>query len=165
MAEALERFREYLATQGLRLTKQREQVARALADASDHLSADELAERLRSEGVSKSTVYRTLQLLVEAGLADGQDYGDGRLYYELMVGRHHHDHLVCLACGQLIEFHSPEIERLQDNVSQAHDFDVVSHTHKLFGYCARCRARPGKRPREGAGERRRSGRMGFFKKR
>jgi Fur family transcriptional regulator, ferric uptake regulator len=162
MAEALDRFREYLATQGLRLTRQRETVARALMDASDHLSADELAERLRGEGVSKSTVYRTLQLLVEAGLADGQDYGDGRLYYELMVGRHHHDHLVCLSCGQLIEFQSPEIERLQDRVAESHDFDVVSHTHKLFGYCSRCRARPGKRPRPSEASGRR-GRMGFFK--
>jgi Fur family ferric uptake transcriptional regulator len=162
MVEALDRFRDYLATQGLRLTRQREQVALALAGASDHLSADEVAVRLRNEGVSKSTVYRTLQLLVGAGLADGQDYGDGRLYYEWMVGRHHHDHLVCLGCGQLIEFHSPDIEKLQDRVAGAHDFDVVSHTHKLFGYCGRCRARTSGKKGE-ARPRRRSGRMGFYK--
>jgi len=156
----MDRFREYLATQGLRLTRQRESVARALAGARDHLSADELAEELRRQGVSKSTVYRTLQLLVGAGLAEGQDYGDGRLYYEWMVGRQHHDHLVCLSCGQLIEFHSPDIEKLQGRVAGAHDFDVVSHTHKLFGYCGQCRARPGKRGAERP--KRRSGRMGFF---
>ena len=164
MAEALERFRDFLATQGLRLTRQRQTVAEVLIDARDHLSAEELADRLRDQGVSKSTVYRTLQLLVESGLVDGQDYGDGRLYYEMMVGREHHDHLVCLACGELIEFHSEEIERIQDAIAGSHDFDVVSHTHKLFGYCARCRNRAAKskrrRPAPGYGRR---GRTGFFK--
>ena len=80
-----------------------------------------------------------------------------------MVGRQHHDHLVCLACGELIEFHSEDIEKLQDAIAGSHDFDVVSHTHKLFGYCGRCRNRPAKHARRGAmpGQGR-QGRTGFF---
>ena len=164
MPEALDGFRNYLATQGLRLTRQRQTVAGVLIAARDHLSADEVADRLRDQGVSKSTVYRTLQLLVESGLVDGQDYGDGRLYYEMMVGRQHHDHLVCLACGTLLEFHSSDIEKLQGAIARSHEFDIVSHSHKLFGYCVRCRQRPSKRSRRstepGHGRR---GRTGFFK--
>ena len=164
MQEALDRFRDFLATQGLRLTRQRQLVAQTLIDASDHLSADEMAARLKDKNVSKATVYRSLQLLVDSGLADGQDYGDGRLYYEIMVGRQHHDHLVCLSCGELIEFQSAEVEQIQDRVASAHDFDIVSHTHKLFGYCGRCRKRPGRRSRGEAGRSTgRQGRVGFYK--
>ena len=164
MGDALETFRDSLARQGLRLTRQREIVAAALLDAREHLSAEELTARLRGHGVSKSTIYRTLQLLVESGIVDGQEYGDGRMYYETMVGRDHHDHLVCLGCGELIEFQSPEIETLQERVAGAHDFEVVSHTHKLFGYCARCRQRADKRePRSLPRGARRRGRTGFFR--
>lgn len=157
----LEDFRAFLATRALRLTRQRELVARTLLGARDHLSADDVAAKLRGKGVSKSTVYRTLQLLVESGLVDGQEYGDGRLYYEMMVGRDHHDHLVCLGCGELTEFQSPEIEGLQDRVAGAHDFEIVSHTHKIFGYCRRCRAE--RASKTVALPRRRRGAMGFFK--
>ncbi len=161
MSEALDRFREFLATQGLRLTRQRERVLDTLLEARDHLSANELQDRLRGSGVSKSTVYRTLQLLVESGLADAQEYGDGQLYYEIMLGRDHHDHLVCLSCGTLTEFQAPEIERLQDQIAEAHGFEVVSHTHKMFGFCARCRSAPAaaSRSRLPGGRR---GRTGFF---
>ncbi|MCI0343423.1 MAG: transcriptional repressor [Planctomycetales bacterium] len=166
MGHETETFREFLARRGLRLTRQREQVLAAVLAAREHLSADDYFDRLRARGVSKSTIYRTLSLLVESGLAEGQDYGDGRVYYERMAGRDHHDHLICLGCGDLTEFRNADVEKLQDRVADEHGFELVSHTHKLFGYCARCRrerrgAAAGLAARAGTG--RKKGRMRFFR--
>lgn len=148
-AGLLSAIENYLRQNGLKLTRSRRLVAEKLASAHDHLSADDLIERLKNDRtpVSKATVYRTLAVLAKSGLFDGHDFGNGRKVYEPMVGRAHHDHLCCVSCGAIIEFEEPRIERLQEEVVARHRFAPVYHSHKIFGYCARCRtqAPPGGR--------------------
>ena len=129
----------------VKLTRPREAIVRKIlsARAGDHFSADDLWEKLRRthRGVSKATVYRTLNLLVEKKLVEPHDFGRGQTYYERMVERPHHDHLICIRCGRIIEFENPQIERLQEEIAKRQDFEIAYHSHKLFGSCRRCRQR------------------------
>jgi len=138
-------FRAALQEQQLPITHQREAVARALFESGRHLSADDVSERLRDAGehVGKATVYRTLNLLVEVGLAAEHDFDEGFKRYETRVGTAHHDHLICTGCGDVVEFHRPELNRLQDDVARATGFHVLTRQMKLYGLCARCEAESG----------------------
>ena len=143
-----ERFRaieEFLRSRGLRLTGPRRRVVERLLTVKGHVTADQLIDLLRREGkpVSRATVYRTLGVISQSGMFDAHDFNGGKKLYEPMVGRAHHDHLYCIACGKVIEFSEEAIERLQDMVTAHHKFTSVYHSHKIFGYCRRCVARPG----------------------
>ena len=131
-----------LKEQGLKLTAQRrEAVAQALSRRR-HFSAEELYEELkkRETGISRATVYRTLRLLAEHNLLEVHDFDRGYRLYESRLGRHHHDHLVCLQCRRITEFENPDIEKEQDRVARQHHFKILSHSHKIYGVCSRCRA-------------------------
>jgi Fur family ferric uptake transcriptional regulator len=132
-----------LERKGLRLTRPRRRVIEKLLSVHDHVSADDLAEELRRGGtrVSKATVYRTLAVLKDSGLFDAHDFGTGQLLYEPMVGTPHHDHLFCIRCRRIIEFSNEEIERQQEIVLRRYRFEALYHSHKIFGYCDRCRRR------------------------
>ncbi len=153
----IEVFQEFLREQGQKLTHQRGAILKRILAVDVHFSAEDLFETLRGDGISKATVYRTLSLLVEAGILDALDFERGHMLYERRnQGEHHHDHLVCLSCKQIFEFHDEEIERLQEIIAQKHDFKVVSHTHHIYGECGSCR-REGKSdasPRERRASRR-----------
>lgn len=125
---------------GHRVTPARRRIVRALLEAKDHVSADDLVDSFRSQGarISKATIYRTLLLLKESGLFDAHDFGTGKRLYEPMQGRKHHDHLFCIGCGRIIEFSNEEIERQQELVTRRYCFRVIYHSHKIFGYCERC---------------------------
>lgn len=127
----------------LKLTKPREFIVENIlsSKAGEHFSADELWERLRKKDkrVSKATVYRTLNLLVQKKMVEEHDFGKGEKYYERMVERPHHDHLICIHCGRIIEFENPEIEKLQEEIAKRENFQIAYHSHKLFGACDRCR--------------------------
>lgn len=144
-------FQGYLRTKGLKLTSQRAAILDRVLSIRKHFSAEELFESLRQDtrGISKATVYRTLALLVEAGLLDEHDFERGHRLYERATNRAHHDHLICVSCNRIVEFHSDEIEEIQEQVAREHDFEMVSHTHQIFGVCPRCR-------REGQGQKRRA---------
>jgi len=141
MREPLRAIEEYMRSRGLKLTGPRRRVVQKILSVKGHVTADELIDRLRNDRtpVSKATVYRTLALVSQSGLIDGHDFDSGRRVYEPMVGRAHHDHLYCIACGKVIEFSEEAIERLQDRVVARHRFTPVYHSHKIFGYCAGCR--------------------------
>ncbi|HET6203657.1 MAG TPA: transcriptional repressor [Planctomycetota bacterium] len=134
---ALEAF---LRRRGLRLTRQRRAILEEVVASRSHFTADHLDERLRRAGerAAKATVYRTLGMLVEGGLVEAHDFGGGPTYYEPILDRAHHDHMVCIGCGRITEFRSPDIEALQDEQARRHRFTPVTHSLKLFGYCARC---------------------------
>lgn len=137
----LERFQDFLKAQGQKLTQQRETILRRIEQMEEHFSADDLYEVLRKErkGISKATVYRTLALLVEAKLLDALDFERGHLLYERAHGGgEHHDHLVCIRCRRILEFHNEDIERLQEEVAKRYDFHMISHTHHIYGLCGRC---------------------------
>lgn len=142
-ASAMQRFRVYLAAQGLKSTAQREAIAQVFFASEGHLSLNDLLERAKGEreSVGYATVYRTMKLLAASGLASQHDFGGGETRFEPAVEGEHHDHLLCTACGTIVEFEDPEIERLQASVARAHGFVVTSHRHEIFGLCATCAAK------------------------
>ena len=140
MDERLKSIEAYMRSRGLKLTGPRKRVVQKLLSVKGHVAADDLIELLCKDKtpVSKATVYRTLALVSQSGLIDGHDFDKGKRLYEPMVGRAHHDHLYCIACGKVIEFEEEAIERLQEMVTQHHRFTAVYHSHKIFGYCSGC---------------------------
>lgn len=148
-AAARRRFEEYLRSKGLRVTRQRRLILELAWAIGRHFSAEALYARARARDatVSRATVYRTLALLYSAGFLSGLDSGRGEMLYEHILGHHHHDHMICLRCGQIIEFHSEVIERIQLEEAARRRFRVESHTLNLVGTCASCaRAPRGRRP-------------------
>jgi Fur family ferric uptake transcriptional regulator len=134
----------HLAQRGLKHSRQRELVAEIFFDAGGHVAVEELVRRVRAvePRVSVATVYRTMKLLAECGLAVARQFDGGQTRYEPGAGRDHHDHLICTACGEIVEFANPRIEALQNRVAASHGFEVESHKLELYGRCARCRRAP-----------------------
>lgn len=132
---------------GLRHSRQRDRVARTFFSMGGHVAVDALVVQVRREdpGISVATVYRTMKLLAECALAVPRDFGDGKARYEPASHRrgHSHDHLVCTACGAILEFESQRIEALQRRVAQRLGFEVQRRHVELFGRCAGCRAKAG----------------------
>jgi Fur family ferric uptake transcriptional regulator len=136
----------YLAKKNLKQTKQRRRIVELFIDLETHLSAEELHEAVRRDGnnVGLATIYRTLNLLADAGLAEQKSFGEGRFVYEINRPGAHHDHIICLDCGAVIEFENEAIERLQEKAADNLDFSIKSHRLDLFGNCRRdpCDRRP-----------------------
>lgn len=137
------KLRQYLRHQGLKVTQQREEITQVFLGSERHLSAEDLHQQVRKTHpeVGLSTVYRTLKLLVEAGLASRREFGDGITRYEPVAGGEHHDHLICVGCGTIIEFENQKIEELQREVAEEKRFAVLRHKLELYGYCHKCRQR------------------------
>jgi Fur family ferric uptake transcriptional regulator len=131
----------YIEERGLKHSRQREQIAQAFFQMRGHVSIEELVLRVRREDprISVATVYRTMKLLSESGLAVARQFRDGQTRYEVAAGREHHDHLICTACGEIVEFADEQIEVLQAAVARSHGFEVESHRLELYGRCGRCR--------------------------
>lgn len=135
---ALER---YIREKGLKSTRQRDSVVEALIQAREHVTAEQLLAQARrlDPRISPATVYRTMRLLVESGLATAHHFG-GQTLYEVRAEREHHDHLICTRCRAIIEFENDKIEHLQDLVARRHGFLVTDHKLELYGLCRDCRA-------------------------
>ncbi len=136
----------YLTRKNLKQTRQRKQIVELFINTKRHLSAEELHEAARRDGhnIGLATIYRTLNLLADAGLAEQKSFGEGRFVYEVATPGEHHDHIICLDCGAVIEFENDEIESLQNKVAAAHDMKLKAHRLDLFGHCQRerCDRRP-----------------------
>jgi Fur family ferric uptake transcriptional regulator len=134
-----ERWREYLQAHRMNTTQQRELIVDYFLRCTDHVSIDDLLAKVRKRNakVGYATVYRTLKLLVDAGLAVQRQFGDGQARFEL--AGEHHDHLICTKCGLIIEFEDEEIEALQDRVAERFEFRLQRHRHELYGLCRDCR--------------------------
>ena len=119
---------------GLRLTEQRRVIARVLSDADDHPDAEELYARASAVDpkISLATVYRTVRLFSEAGIIETHDFRDGRARYE-SADSDHHDHLIDVQTGDVIEFVDEEIERLQDRIAEKLGYELVDHRLELYG--------------------------------
>lgn len=139
--DGVDRFRAYLRRTGHPVTPQRMRVAAILFGTHDHISAEEIMHRLREggESVGKATVYRTLDLMLEAGLIREHDFGEGFRRYEPRRTRPRHEHLVCTGCGKVIEFQSDAVERLKSEVTALHGFDPSHHRLEIYGTCEDCR--------------------------
>ena len=141
MNEAIfENFKNYLRNEGLKYTSERRLILTEVLKRRDHFDADELAAEMRTEGlkVSRATVYRTLDILHEIGVVNKATLGHKHQHYENMVGRQHHDHLVCLHCDKVIEFVDEEIEKRQEEVCKSLGFEMKRHSLQIFGYCSHC---------------------------
>ncbi len=143
---AADHLSQYLAGQGLKSTSQRDAILRVFVSAGRHVSAEELYGRVKKSnpGIGYATVYRTLKLLADAGLAEERRFEDGFTRYEYRASDGHHDHLICTRCGAIIEFENSRIEELQIDVARRKGFQVQSHKLEIYGFCSACRGNKNK---------------------
>lgn len=134
MADLEKTLEELCVERGMRMTEQRRVIARVLEESADHPDVEELYRRSAAvdSRISISTVYRTVKLFEDAGIIERHDFRDGRSRYET-VPEEHHDHLIDLKTGTVIEFHSAEIEALQEKIAREHGFRLVDHRLELYG--------------------------------
>ena len=130
---------KYLEKNNLKQTRQREMILAAFLEAKRHVTSEDLYQLVREQhpNIGYTTVYRTMKLLVEAGLATERHFDDGITRYE--TEHEHHDHLVCIKCGRIQEFECDEIEERQREIAKGYGFQVLRHRHELYGHCAACR--------------------------
>lgn len=139
----LERFSELLKKRGLKLTRERKELLEQVLDQKKHFDSDSLYESIKKKGsrIARDTVYRTMPLFLECGVLQ-KSVGDGRKeYFERTDLKGHHDHMVCITCGTVIEFHSDTLEELQERLAEEYRFELIFHDHRLFGRCANCQKR------------------------
>lgn len=148
MTEEQELFLKHIQKAGLKRTSQRDLILEVFLRTEEHLSSEDLYNLVKKEdpSIGQTTVYRTLKLLTEAGLAREVRFGDGRTHYEHNYNHEHHDHMICVECGKIIEFFSPPLEAIQDEMAEKHGFEMTSHSLRMWGYCKECskRRRKGK---------------------
>ncbi len=140
---ARELLRAFMAKQGLRSTDQRRIIVDTFLASGDHVSIEELLGlvRARDPRVGYATVYRTLKLLTECGVANERQFGDGLTRYELADDSSHHDHLICTVCNGITEFEDERVEEIQEEIAARHGFRLRSHKHELYGVCPTCQAK------------------------
>ena len=144
-AEHINRFKQALRAESLRLTSQRLAVMEDILASEGHRECDNIFLSLRERGipVSRATIYRTLDVLEQVGFVRKMDIGDGRFRYENKLAQSHHDHLICLECGRIIEFVDRGIEHRQKRLAKEHGFQLSRHIHLLFGICRECQTKKG----------------------
>ena len=135
------RLAVWISERGLKSTRQRDLIVDTFFTSKGHLSVDELLSKVsaRDGNIGAATVYRTMKILSEAGLASARHFDDGQTRYEPALDRHHHDHLICTSCHTIVEFENERIEELQDVVAQEQGFLVTRHKLELYGLCGSCR--------------------------
>ena len=141
LSEEQEVFLKHIQKKGLKRTTQRELILDVFLRTEEHLSNEDLYQLVKKEDptVGQTTVYRTLKILTEAGLAREVRFGDGRTHYEHNYKHQHHDHMICSECGKIIEFFSAELEAIQDEMAAKHDFEIRQHLLRMIGVCSECR--------------------------
>jgi Fe2+/Zn2+ uptake regulation proteins len=146
MFDAIGEFNKYIAKSGLKNTPQRRLIIDIFFRSGKHVTTEELYEMIKAEdsGIGQATVYRTLKLLCDAGLAKEHHFGETSARYEPIEDDSHHDHLICTSCGKNIEVLDEEIERRQEELARRYSFVLTSHRMVMYGVCADCR-KPGKK--------------------
>lgn len=138
--ELLERFRRWLREQRLPVTHPRDLIAELVFRSDGHESAGTIAAQLRARGerVGTATIYRTLDLLVQSGLVRANEFGEGFRRFERAAGKEHHEHLVCVRCGRVVEFANERLERMLPVIADEHGFRHERHRVEVFGTCRQC---------------------------
>ena len=130
-----DQLKKILKTEGLRYTKQRQKVWDEIRISSEHRDAEEIylaINKNKDLKVSRATVYRTIDVLVRNNLVRKMELGDGRALYEHKIDEEHHDHIICVETGKIIEFYDEKLESLQENIVKDHGYELVRHVHQLF---------------------------------
>ena len=130
----IENFKKLLSKEAMKFTAARMAVLENLMSSEEHRECEEIFQDLLNNEVkiSRATVYRTLDVLVKYEYVRKLDIGDGKLRYEKKIGNPHHDHMICIETGDIIEFHNESIERIQDEIAEKHGYEIVRHVHQLF---------------------------------
>ena len=139
--EAQEILHRHLKGVGLKQTAQRDTILRTFLETRDHLSTDELHRLVQKKdpGIGYTTIYRTLKLLAECGLASEVAFHDGIARYEHQYNRRSHHHMVCTDCGSSVEFFSPEVSQLELAIGRKYHYLTTRHTFQIYGICEECR--------------------------
>ena len=132
-------LRDHLAKHQLKLTRQREQILNVFLR-MEHITAEQMYRMLAKKDphIGLATIYRTLNLFCEAGLAQARHFGT-QTQYANISHKGHHDHLICTDCGKIVEFENCDIERLQEEVARRNGFTIKTHKLELYGVCTNCR--------------------------
>ncbi|MDY0290769.1 MAG: transcriptional repressor [Desulfuromonadaceae bacterium] len=140
MASVQDQFRAYLAKHNLKVTRQRQIILDAFLSSPSHLSAEELYIRLRKKhpNIGYATVYRTMKLLSECGIAAERHFGDRQTRYEANTGEDHHYHLICEQCSNIVEFEDQQIDWLLQNAASAHNYTLSHRRLEIYGLCPKC---------------------------
>ncbi len=135
--ESIQKLEQYLSQHGLKMTAQRKIILETMEDIPYHMTLDELLQAVENNGtrVGQATMYRTMKLFVDANIVEEHRFDDGITRYEISEEGEHHDHLICLSCGQIIEFEDELIERRQHEVAQKFGIRITTHKMELYGYC------------------------------
>ena len=130
-------FARFIQEQGLKTTRQRNTIVSVFFRLRGHISVEELLVEVKKVNprIGYATVYRTLHLLVESGLVEERRFGDGLARYEGHSDVEHHDHMICLECGQISEFYNPRLESLQEQLAEENNFQIYRHRLELYGVC------------------------------
>ncbi len=133
-------FSKFLKERGRRFTKERSVILQETLSFNGHFDPETLYLQIRETGLkaSRASVYRTLSLLCDCGLVDRVRKSEHGTIYEQTFGHKHHDHMLCIQCGKVIEFYSEELERLQENICRRRGFRGAGHTLEIRGYCKKC---------------------------
>lgn len=133
-AKNIQILKEVLQKEGLRFTRQRLAVWTEIGISREHRDADDIYISIRSKGVkvSRATVYRTIDVLVKNNLVRKLDVGDGKNRFESKIDEEHHDHMICLETGNIIEFYNSRLEKLQEKIALDNGYELVRHVHQLF---------------------------------
>ncbi len=136
-------FHECLRKKKLKRTAQRDLILDVFLRMKGHVSSEELYRHVKEvdPSIGFTTVYRTLKLLAECGLAHPVQFGDGYTRYEQGFHYSHHDHLICIRCGKLMEFFSQQLESLQERIVKQHKFKMLDHSLRIWGLCHDCQLR------------------------
>jgi Fur family ferric uptake transcriptional regulator len=134
-------FVDYLQKNKLKLTPHRELIFETFLGNEGHRSVEDIYHTVKAidPRIGYTTVYRTMKILLSCGLAREIELADGITRYEHLFNHEHHDHMICMECGESIEFYNPEIEALQDAASEQLGFKVMDHKLQIYGVCGDCR--------------------------
>ena len=132
--ELIDKFKDALKTNNMKFTPQRLSILQEVVESKEHRECDEIYMSLKeqNQNVSRATVYRTMDFLVDNDFARKIDIGDGKSRYETKINHPHHDHMICVDTGKIIEFVSPEIEQIQDEIAEQKGYKIIKHVHQLF---------------------------------
>jgi len=135
--QATEIFREFLKSEKNRITPERFEVMDSALDYEGHFGADDLYVLMKNQNsrVSRATVYKTLELLVQCDLVIKRNFGDNLTRYESNFKKQSHDHLICMDCGRIVEFANPSVKELPEKISNELGFDVESYSFNIFARC------------------------------
>src|SRR3989338_9464390 len=137
----LKTYHKVLASKGLKSTKQRDVIVQEFLNLEAHVDIDSLYQHVKTKHpkIGYATVYRTMKLLKESGLASERHFGTRREALYEPYHNTHHDHLICLKCNKIIEFENEKIEKLQETIAKKYGFQLENHKHELYGTCSQCK--------------------------